>query len=60
MEILIEDAEWHDSWETFIEACEQMQAQHDSGNCGDECIYCDEFYPLVDKWNYKDHIKPQT
>jgi hypothetical protein len=34
--------DYEDDWEEFIEACEQMQAQHDSGNCGDECIYCDE------------------
>jgi hypothetical protein len=42
VEILIEDADWHDDWEEFIESCERMQAQHDSGNCPDECIYCDE------------------
>ena len=42
MEVLMWDSDYADDWDEFVEQCEQMQAAHDSGNCPDECIFCED------------------
>ena len=42
MEALAFPLDYEDDWDKFIEEVEQMQAMHDSGNCADECIFCEE------------------